>query len=305
MAVLVATCVVLVASGEVFATGCSVPNLDETGKTCMGDRCPSGLPCVNGRCGGAVDAGPDASDAADANAESFAACTPPEGGDPCTAIPRLSGVQTLDCVPTEFCDVPAWRFDAPSGGASPATVSLQVAWSDAGLHVFVAVEKWPVLPATTTDLYTGDAIELFVAASSASLQGQLGDDAVHFVGTPPPPNTGLGGQATFFQPNLGPMGYPAPSGIFVGCVIPNVGYDLEIQLPWTLPWLPQTAPPVAGATMGFDFAVDAKPENANVVQTFEYVGPAPDAGAANQCVVNALAEAPYCDDRCSCRPTVR
>lgn len=55
---------------EAGAGACVVPDLDETGKSCTGDRCPSGLPCVHGICGGAVgeggpaDGGPDIEDAA-------------------------------------------------------------------------------------------------------------------------------------------------------------------------------------------------------------------------------------------------
>jgi hypothetical protein len=296
--VLAATCIAVVAAVETLAAGCSVADLDETGKSCTGDRCPSGLPCVQGRCGVAPG------DAGDAGSDAAVTCTPPEGGNPCTTIPRLNGVQTVDCVPAEFCDVPVWTLAAPSGGASPAAVRLQVAWSDAGLHAFVSVRKWPVFPVTTTDLYDGDAIELFVAASSASLLGQQDDDSIHFVGAPPPQGT-PGGEAIFFQPNEGPMEYVAPDGISAGCLVPDAGYDLEIQMPWSLPWLPQTAPPAAGATIGFDFAADVKPVTGSRVQTFEVVSPTPDAGAANQCAVNGLAEAPYCDDRCFCRPTVR
>jgi hypothetical protein len=44
--------------GLLFAAACSIPPLDEHGKTCLGtDPCPSGLLCIGGRCGGAPDAG--------------------------------------------------------------------------------------------------------------------------------------------------------------------------------------------------------------------------------------------------------
>jgi hypothetical protein len=295
---LAATCVALVVAAEWLALGCSVADLDESGKSCTGDRCPSGLLCVQGICGGA------AGDAGDAGSDTAVLCVPPEGGDPCIAIPKLNGVQTVDCMPTEFCGVPVWTLEAPSGGASPAAVGLQVAWSDAGLHAFVSVRKWPIFPVTTTDLYNGDAIELFVAASSADLLGLQNDDSIHFAVAPPQPGA-PGGEAIFFQPNEGQMEYVAPGGIYLGCLVPDAGYDIEIQMPWSLPWLPPTAPPVAGGTIGFDFAVDVKASTGARMQTFEDAGPAPDSGAANQCVLIAEPEAPYCDDRSFCRPTVR
>jgi hypothetical protein len=289
MVALVASFLALVGAAGVFAGGCNVPNLDETGKTCSGDRCPGGLACVNGRCGGAACATP-----------------PPAGGDPCITIPRLTGTQTLDCMPAEFCDVPVKTLQEPSGGATPATVSLQVAWSDVGLHVFVDVKKWPVFPATSANLYTGDAIELFIAASPTYLLGLPTDTSLHFAASPPPPNTGLGGAAQFFAPNLGMTPPPpVPAGVFVGCVVPNVGYDLEIQIPWNLPGV-ATPPPVAGAKMGYNLGVDVKPETGNLVQSFEDQGcPVPDGGAPDMCTANGLMEAPYCDDRCSCLPTLQ
>jgi hypothetical protein len=218
----------------------------------------------------------------------------------------MMGVQTVDCDPSEFCGVPVWVLDAPSGGSSPAVVRLQVAWSDAALHVFARVATWPVLPSTNIDLYTGDAVEIFVAASSASLTGGQGDDAVHFVVAPPPPNTAAGGVGIFFQPSEGTMSYPAPSGIFAACVIPDAGYDIEVQIPWTLSWLPPTTPPASGDRIGFDFAIDVSgAADGGRIQTFEYLGPTPDSGAPSQCTVIGEPEAPYCDDRSYCRPVVQ
>jgi hypothetical protein len=44
------------------------------------------------------------------------------------------------------------------------------------------------------------------------------------------------------------------------------------------------------------------PDDAGLVQTFEYQAPKPDSG---YCVAYQLTEAPYCDDRSCCRPTVQ
>jgi sulfatase modifying factor 1 len=56
------------------ALACSVGLLDETGKQCS-DVCPGGLPCVQGRCGGAPTDGEAAAD----DGGPAAACLPPDG----------------------------------------------------------------------------------------------------------------------------------------------------------------------------------------------------------------------------------
>lgn len=275
----------------ILVAGCSVADLDEAGKLCTGDRCPSGLACVGGVCGG-----PTTQDAS--------SCSPP-AGNPCKTIPRLTTPQILDCEATEFCNVPVYSLIA-NGLAAP--VRFQVAWSDVGLHLFVSVQEWPIRPATTggTNIYTGDAIEIFSAASAALLLGQQDDDSTHFIVAPPPAGTtGLGGEAIFFQPNEGSATYVVPGGVYVGCVVPNVGYNLEIQMPWSLPWLPPTAAPTAGETIGFDSAVDVKPATGDQIQTWEYLGPAPTDGAQSQCAVIGAPDAPYCDDRSFCRPILQ
>ena len=52
---------------------CTVPDLDEAGKQCT-DRCPGGLPCVNGTCGGTADGSTDAP-TGEVDGEPDAACT--------------------------------------------------------------------------------------------------------------------------------------------------------------------------------------------------------------------------------------
>jgi hypothetical protein len=101
------------------------------------------------------------------------------------------------------------------------------------------------------------------------------------------------------------MTYPASGGIYASCLVPDAGYDVEIELPWSVPWLDAGAPPVRGDSIGFDLAVDVKTSGGNEVQSFAYVGPAPEGGAPNECVQIAKPEAPYCDDRCCCRPIVQ
>jgi hypothetical protein len=133
----------------------------------------------------------------------------------------------------------------------------------------------------------------------------MDDDSYHFIVAPPVPDAGPGGQSVFFQANEGTGTDPTPSGIFEGCVIPNVGYDIEVQMPWNLPWFAQMASPASGAVIGFDFAVDVGDGMGDRVQTFGYLGPAPTSGAQNQCVVIGEPEAQYCDDRSCCTPTLQ
>jgi hypothetical protein len=84
-----------------------------------------------------------------------------------------------------------------------------------------------------------------------------------------------------------------------------VGYDIEVQIPWTPPWAASmVSPPTPGSTMGFDFGIDLSlpdgPSTYYRFQSFGYVGPAPGADLCGTGV-----EAPNCDDRDWCTPTAQ
>ena len=298
-----------------LAVACSVPPLDEVGKSCTGDRCPSGLPCVQGTCAANDDAGANdaTTDTTSSDADTGVTCTPPGGGDPCTSIPMLAGAQVVDCRPDEFCNVPVLTFLADADGDASVPATFQVAWSDAGLHVYVRVRKWPVVPAAGDNgVYAGDAIELFTASSSADLTGSQDDDAIHLAVSPPATAAMPGGRATYFVANVGTYNgmstFPVPMGTSLGCIVADAGYDIEFEVPWHAPWLsPQpTSVPSAGQMAGFNFALDVPSvDDAGFKQTFEHLAPIPEGGATDNCVSFGVMEAPFCDDRCSCAPMLR
>ncbi len=244
-----------------------------------------------------------------------ASCSPPSGADPCDAIPELQGTQVVDGSNSEFCSVPYITFYAGDGVIPPGTpefpdpapvLTLQVAWTRTGLAVFAHVqEPNPSPPPGADAIYEGDAIELFVAASSTSLTGDGGGDkgTFHFILAA----TSASGQAVgeSYASNGGSTPpVPLQSSTFVGKLVAD-GYDVEATFPWAN--FGGTAP-TRNAVIGFDFGVDiatnkspdAGPDAGHdkTIQTF-YFSNTRKATKPNNCGI--LAE-PFCDDRTWCTP---
>lgn len=135
----------LLALAAAMAGACFVGQLDETGKTCT-DTCPSGLPCINGRCGGVPDAtadGPAAGDdggetgtGRDAASEQTPADAACDGcGQPIVLAPAPYGSNLVDD------DASLYWFSAPGEYGS----ILRTDKSDGGTVVVVAdAGSWPV-----------------------------------------------------------------------------------------------------------------------------------------------------------------
>jgi hypothetical protein len=252
------------------------------------------------------DSGVDAGDAS---------CTPISGAEPCTAIPELQGTQVVDGTNSEFCNVPYLTFNAGDGVIPPGTpefptpapvLTLQVAWTSTGLAVFAHVDETDVSPPPEGgQIYDGDAIELFVAASSTSLTGDGGGDqgTFHFILAA----TSASGQAVgeSYPSNAGPAPpVPIQSSTFVGKLVAG-GYDLEATFPWAN-FGGKT--PTTGTLIGFDFGVDIasnKTPDAGVdsghlktIQTF-YFSNTQKATKPNAC---GTPPEPFCDDRTWCTP---
>lgn len=90
--------VVLGGAAMGVALACTIADVDETGKECSGERCPGGLPCVQGRCGGSVE-DTDGSVAADASTSSDAGVDAPlpPGSFTCDLGQRCTAGEQVCC----------------------------------------------------------------------------------------------------------------------------------------------------------------------------------------------------------------
>ncbi len=290
----------------VALASCTVPLLDFSGKKCLSDPdCPASEACLpDGGC---------------AVSEADARAMVPEGSpmmdarvvDPCTSIPRFSGTQRVDGANDDFAGVPVRSYRWSDLAALPAVVgdrldlAAQVAWSDAGLHLFLHVHYESgvvVLPNGADPLWFGDAIEVFLkgdARLTGRFDGVRDQGAIQIVAVPDA--TGMPRSQTYVNQGMTVLG-PLPAGSVAARRDPD-GYDLEFLVGWSLVGAPST-PPAAGSSVGFDLGVD-------------YHTRAPDGGASNvqyqlllslaavpDLTANCPGEAPIpsCDDRTWCTP---
>lgn len=257
------------------------------------------------------------------------ACAPPKGGNPCFFIPRLGAAQNVDGRDDELCGVAEHVFVAAQGVATtvdsvPAslppgldtTARVRVAWSpsaspQAGLHVFVHVDKSPVIVAPAGEaLYLYDAVELFASGTSPQyLTGRYGGEAtsdrgaIHVV-ISPPGAAGEPGRASLYQVD-GPKVGDLLSTQFATRLVPG-GFDVEVGLDWGT--LGLAVAPSPGVLAGFDFGLDLRTTTSDGgssrVQSYFFMRditlpPPPDSACP------AGQRAPFCDDRLWCMPTLQ
>lgn len=270
----------------------------------------------------------DASEAPHPN-DATTGCAPPSGGNPCFFIPPLGAAQSVDGRDDEFCRVAEHVFVAAKGVATgvdgvpappppglDATARVRVAWSpspspQSGLHVFVHVEKSPVVAAPAGEpLYLYDAVELFASGTSPQqLTGRYGGEAasdrgaVHVV-ISPPGAAGEPGRAALYQVE-GPKVGDLLASQFATRLVPG-GFDVEVGLDWGT--LGLAVAPSPGALAGFDFGLDLRTATGDGgtsrFQSFSFVReiklPDPPGSACA-----AGVPAPFCDDRLWCMPTLQ
>jgi hypothetical protein len=164
------------------------------------------------------------------------------GGNVCTAIAHFNGVQTVDGLDEEFCGIVATEFDVATGawqqpgdgGADVDTVAyLRVAWDAVGLHLFInVVQPVVIAPSAYAYIWTGDAVEIF-ASATGTLKGSYGpgaDPALQvIVSAPSSSSPALSQELTSVT---GPT-VALDASSFAVRLVPS-GYNVEVELPWSL-----------------------------------------------------------------------
>jgi len=217
---------------------------------------------------------------------------------PCTTIPRFTGTQVVDGVGNDFCGYPGVFFDVldggattPEGGAVPRVgAHIQVAWSTAGLHVFVHVDEAVVIPAPSSMFaYNGDAIEVFASADGV-LTGPFGGDADKALQVIVSPPTGSQAAADEITTSVtGPL--PSLPATAYAARLVDGGYDVELHLSWSTLASSPVPSPQGGTWIGLDVACDVHGDGGHHQSLLSlHVPTAPPASCGQL----------YCDDRTWC-----
>ena len=255
--------------------------------------------------GHAGDASSTAHDAGDSGAPTTCVAA---GGNACAHLPLFHGPQKVDGVDDEFCDIAPTVFHvaqgmnpdpstADAGVAGDATAYLRVAWSSVGLHVHVHVDKSPVSPPATQDVWNGDAIELFMTPSSTATgsYGPGADDGVQVLVAPlsasQAPNSAVNTVAAGLSGPLDASEYAAR--------LVQGGYEIELQLSWQRIAGHAITAPASGSSIRFDLAVDIGVSGSRVLQTSLWWA---DPGTSPSCGGPTYA---WCDDRTWCTPSLQ
>jgi hypothetical protein len=258
--------------------------------------------------GGAdTGASPDASDAGELDADCLLLVS--DGGDVCATIPPFVGVQTVDGVGSEFCAIPATKFVVaqgldqvnPQNAEQVATVAyIRVGWSADAIHMDIRVEQPVVTPPPLGDPAVGDAVEVFLSPSSL-LHGYTGpgyDVGAQIVCGAPAPAQPPFAEMSYFPPGAFDI---LDAGQFAARQIDG-GYELEIELSWAdLATYTQglSLLPVAGSTIGLDFAYDVGAGDGGRLfqSTYSFHAHTGDSGCPQY-------DFPFCDDRTWCTPAL-
>jgi hypothetical protein len=168
------------------------------------------------------------------------------------------GTQILDGLGNEFCNIDALPFDVakgalpepPEGGSNIDTrATIQVGWSNEGLHVFIHVTE-ATIRAPPTVVYNGDAVEVFAAATGepTGIYGAHADPGLQVAVAPPLPSGTTGICAAS---SLTARGFTCQE--WWASLRVDGGYNVEMQLPWDAFG---AAVPSAGDRIALDFRCD-------------------------------------------------
>jgi hypothetical protein len=225
---------------------------------------------------------------------------------PCASLPNLMVTQTLDGKGDEFCDVQAFHLNAETakalgkvlaGHAIPTEdAAIKVAWSNAGLAVFIEVADTNVQSVNSVaanqaidKVYQGDSIELFLSSSNEA-KGFPGADgnALHI--TIP-----ADGPAVVVKTTSTGVTHSAWASAQYKQLKTTTGYAIEAQIPW-----PGNAPST-GSLVRFDIGLNSADKSFGGVddmrdgQLVYYVGQV----ATTSCQASD-GTVPFCDDRTWC-----
>jgi hypothetical protein len=176
--------------------------------------------------------------------EPDAAADAPDGNATCDSMPLMGCnpipaappgfAPLIDGDPGEFCGLPSIVFNPAKGdytdcpkpvwlSSDPVSVVIRAAWTADAIHVHVRVNKaTPVAPyPDVTQLYKGDAVELYFVTIDAATGTLATDHAVSVI----------------FAPSTdGKKGLRAPGSTFKGSWVTTAdgaGYDVEVSIPST------------------------------------------------------------------------
>jgi len=233
-------------------------------------------------------------------------CGVPATAAPCTSLPNLIVTQTLDGKGYEFCDVPAFHLNADTAKAAgkvivhnatpPEDATVKVAWSSAGLAVFVEVADASVQSVNSVasnqaidKVYQGDSIELFLASSN-DVKGLPGSDNNTLHVTIP-----ADGPAVLVKAASTGVTHSAWPASQYKQLKTATGYAVEAQLPWP------GSVPTTGSLVRFDIGLNSADKTFSTVddmrdgQLLFYVGQV----ATSTCQASD-GTVPFCDDRTWC-----
>jgi hypothetical protein len=266
---------------------CFVPTDCKAGQECKANHCVAS----------AVDSGSDTPPAA---------CTTATA-TPCANIPKLAGTQTLDGKGDDMCSVPSFQFNAQNAAkvikynSEPLEdVTVRVAWSAAGLHLFADVKDASVQSVNTVDsgsatskAYQGDSLELFISSSNTVTGLTATDNNTLHVIVP-----ATGPAVSVKTSNSGGSSAGTPTALPAAQYkqsTSSTGYAIEVLLPWP------GGNPSAGTTVRFDMALNSADstfgnvDNLRDGQMLFYIGTV----SSTTCKSND-GTVPFCDDRTWC-----
>ncbi len=230
-------------------------------------------------------------------------------GNACTSLPRFTGTQRIDGVGDELCALAldAWdKRTTPFQIPTPPTADvdpraeLRVGWSSVGLHLHVHVvdPTGVIVSPPEASVAESDSVEIY-ASGFVPTGGDYDDvsdlGAIHVIVTPP--GAGLGARANIFDSRYDHAAVAMSPSLYAVRIVSD-GYEVEMQLPWTL--ISRTAPPSSGAGIGFDVALnkDRASDHKRILQTF--LGYRTDPVTPSSCTISK--PEPWCDDRTWCVP---
>lgn len=239
-------------------------------------------------------------------------CPTGSGGDACNHIPRFTGTQRIDGFGDELCALPvsAWdkrttpfQIPTPPPAEVDPRVELRVGWSNVGLHIHVHVVDTTGVIVVPPEVAVSESDSVEIYASGFLPTGGDYDDvtdvgATHVILTPP--GAGLAARANIFDSRYDHPAVALSPSLYAARIVDD-GYEVELQLPWTL-LTRGTAPPTSGAGIGFDVALnkDRASDKKRILQTF--LGYRTDPVTPSSC--NTFKLEPWCDDRTWCVPTL-
>jgi hypothetical protein len=228
-------------------------------------------------------------------------------GDPCVEISEFDGTQTVDGLGDDFCGVPSAILDGTHNQGvkdfhtrATEVATFQVAWSAAGLHVFVDVQDKSVQTVQMADptqaltkTYQGDSIELLFSSSN-TVTGLTGTDTNTLHVQIPASGPAVSVKTSNVSGASQGTSAALPAAQYAQKITPT-GYAIEALLPWP------GSKPNMGTTIRFDLTLNGADTNFSTVDDmrdgslYYHLGT-----VANSTCQSNDGTVPYCDDRTWC-----